>query len=787
MVEGNSRLLGTGLSTRDYPSFLFSVSGLAIAVGISFNVGLPEWKLKEFSRMIFKSHRYTTQGGIEVSHSLAAIGMDEAVDSIVRRLDTQRGGLLASSYEYPGRYKRWAVGFVNPPLELATRERSFTLRALNDRGVILLLDLAERLARHPQLEACTLDEDTLTGLVCESGAFFPEEQRSRQPSVFAIVRELLGIFASPEDDRLGLYGAFGYDLVFQFENIPMQRTRAKDQRDLVLYLPDELVVVDYYLQNAHRACYDFTTSHGSTEGLPRVGETIDPQGRRLPLERPYDCAPGEYAAGVREAIEYFRRGDLFEVVPSQNFYEPCLESPAEIFRVLQKINPSPYSFLFNLGGEYLIGASPEMFVRVEGRRVETSPISGTIARGQDAIEDAEAIRSLLNSRKDEAELTMCTDVDRNDKSRICEPGSVQVLGRRQIELYSHLIHTVDRVEGLLREEFDALDAFLTHTWAVTVTGAPKRAAMSFIEANERSPRRWYGGAIGYLTFDGNLNTGLVLRTMRLKDGIAEVRAGATLLYDSIPEAEERETLVKAAALFQTIHKIRDRAASIGATHSKTSINGNGRVASPPKGGHVVLVDYEDSFVHTLANYLRACGVTVTTLRHGFPIETLEREQPDLVVLSPGPGRPRDFGVPDMVRLCVERGFPIFGVCLGLQGIVEAFGGDLGILNYPQHGKPSRIFVTDPEALVYRSLPQSFEVGRYHSLFALGDRLPKELKVTAIAQDDTIMSIEHRTLPIAAVQYHPESILSLGGSIGMGIIRNVVQQFAVVSPQLELHS
>lgn len=114
-----------------------------------------------------------------------------------------------------------------------------------------------------------------------------------------------------------------------------------------------------------------------------------------------------------------------------------------------------------------------MFVRVEGRRVETCPISGTIARGQNAIEDADQIRQLLNSRKDEAELTMCTDVDRNDKSRLCEPGSVRVIGRRQIELYSHLIHTVDHVEGLLRPEFDALDAFLTHTWAVTVTGAPK--------------------------------------------------------------------------------------------------------------------------------------------------------------------------------------------------------------------------------------------------------------------------------------------------------------------------
>ena len=140
---------------------------------------------------------------------------------------------------------------------------------------------------------------------------------------------------------------------------------------------------------------------------------------------------------------------------------------------------------------------PEMFVRVEGKCVETCPISGTIGRGVDAIGDAAQIRLLLNSDKDTAELTMCTDVDRNDKSRICEPGSVQVIGRRQVEMYSHLIHTVDHVEGILRPEFDALDAFLSHAWAVTVTGAPKRSAMQFIEEREHSPRRWYGGAVGY--------------------------------------------------------------------------------------------------------------------------------------------------------------------------------------------------------------------------------------------------------------------------------------------------
>ncbi|KJH73349.1 anthranilate synthase [Aliterella atlantica] len=728
--------------------------------------------------MMFDSHCYVTKSGVSISRSVTEIVMETALDDILWSLNSQRGGLLNSSYEYPGRYKRWAMGFVNPPLELSTCDRSFTLKALNERGKILLPFLAERLARKSQLEQLTVNETCIAGAVVQTDELFAEEERSKQPSAFTIVRELLHTFASNEDEHLGLYGAFGYDLVYQFESIAKLRERPEDQRDVVLYLPDELVIVDYYLQSAFLLQYEFETQQGSTVGLPRIGEAIDYRGDRLVPSQKADHAPGEYASKVQTALEYFRRGDLFEVVPSQNFFTACEESPSKLFQTLQKINPSPYGFIFNLGGEYLIGASPEMFVRVEGRRIETCPISGTISRGQDAIDDAEQILQLLNSNKDEAELTMCTDVDRNDKSRICEPGSVRVIGRRQIELYSHLIHTVDHVEGLLRPEFDALDAFLTHTWAVTVTGAPKRAAMQFLEQHEHSVRRWYGGAVGCLTFNGDLNTGLILRTIRLKDSIAEVRAGATVLYDSLPEAEEKETRTKAAALFETIHNAKQVTSGVVADSEIV------KERSPINDTHnkrVLLIDYEDSFVHTLANYIRQTGATVTTLRHGFSESVFDTEDPDLVVLSPGPGRPRDFGVPDTVAACIRRQIPIFGVCLGLQGIVEAFGGELGVLNYPQHGKSSRIFVTDSNSGLFQDLPESFEVGRYHSLFAIPQKLPPELKVTAISHDDVIMGIEHQTLPIAAVQFHPESIMTLAGETGLSIISNVIFTYAKDRP------
>lgn len=720
---------------------------------------------------------YQTESCIRVSRCVVETPIDTAVEEVLERLNSQRGGLLASSYEYPGRYKRWAIGFVNPPLEVSTRGNTFKLTAHNERGMVLLPHLADRLQECSRLQQVELNGHYLTGEIKLSKEFFTEEERSKQPSVFVVIRNILNAFMSHADEHLGLYGAFGYDLVFQFEAITQHLERPQDQRDLVLYLPDELLVVDHYLQQAFWYQYEFETAYGRTNNLPRTTDSIDYRGQRLSPPQFADHAPGEYADQVRAALDYFRRGDLFEVVPGQSFFTACEAPPTQLFRTLQQINPSPYGFIFNLSGEYLIGASPEMFVRVEGRRVETCPISGTIQRGQDAIEDAEQIRQLLNSHKDEVELTMCTDVDRNDKSRICEPGSVKVIGRRQIELYSHLIHTVDHVEGTLRPEFDALDAFLTHTWAVTVTGAPKRAAMQFIEQHEHSARRWYGGAVGRLTFNGNLNTGLTLRTMRLKDSVAEVRVGATILYDSDPVAEEAETLTKAAALFETLNR-----ANLNRTNPLEAVP---RLSQTPPttttvstGKHVLLIDYEDSFVHTLANYIRQTGATVTTLRHGFPASILDTQPPDLVVLSPGPGRPADFNVSQTVIDCVNRNIPVFGVCLGLQGIVEAFGGELGVLSLPQHGKSSRVLTTDPESKLFRGLPNFFEVGRYHSLFALPNRLPKELKVTAISHDEVIMGIEHRVYPIAAVQFHPESIMTLAGDVGLTIIKNVLDTYAI---------
>lgn len=705
---------------------------------------------------------YETKGGITVTRQRRAIPYADAVSSYIDKLDERRGAVFSSNYEYPGRYTRWDTAVVDPPLGISCNGRQVWIEAYNERGEVILGFVTERLKTISDLELGASTARRLDLTVKAPERAFTEEERSKIPTVFTVLRAVTELFYSQADASLGLYGAFGYDLAFQFDAINLKLVRPADQRDMVLYLPDEILVVDNYSAKAWIDRYDFEKGGLSTEG--KAGDIpAEPFQRTDAIPPKSDHRPGEYADLVVKAKESFRKGDLFEVVPGQKFMERCDSKPSDISKRLKAINPSPYSFFINLGNqEYLVGASPEMFVRVSGRRIETCPISGTIKRGDDPIADSEQILKLLNSKKDESELTMCSDVDRNDKSRVCEPGSVKVIGRRQIEMYSRLIHTVDHIEGRLRDDMDAFDGFLSHAWAVTVTGAPKLWAMRFIESHEKSPRAWYGGAIGMVGFNGDMNTGLTLRTVRIKDGIAEVRAGATLLNDSDPHEEEAETELKASAMLSAI---RDAKAGNAGKVSRD-------VAAVGKGVKILLVDHEDSFVHTLANYFRQTGATVSTVRTPVPEEIFDRLDPDLVVLSPGPGNPKDFDCKATIKKARARNLPIFGVCLGLQALAEAYGGELRHLALPMHGKPSRIRVLEP-GIVFSGLGKEVTVGRYHSIFADPSTLPRDFIITAESEDGTIMGIEHEKEPIAAVQFHPESIMTLGGDAGMRMIENVV--------------
>ena len=712
-----------------------------------------------------------THGGVRVIRTEEPFRADD-IALVCARADERRGGVLSSGMEYPGRYSRWHLAYVNPCAELVARGRVVTARALNARGEVVLPVLGAALARAGQ-PAGTARPGEVSVAIPEPAGLVAEEDRSRRPTVFSAVREVIAAFAGDEE-HLGLYGAFGYDLAFQFEPVTPRFDRPASQRDLVLHLPDELYVVDRKRETALRYSYEFSVAGASTEGLPRdtpavggtsVGTAVVSR-QNLP-ERP---EPGTFARVVDRARDRFARGDLFEVVPSQAFRAPC-PSAAAFYERLRGRNPAPYEFFFNLGeGECLVGASPEMYVRVTGDRVETCPISGTIRRGTDPLEDAENIRSLLNSAKEESELTMCTDVDRNDKSRVCVPGSVRVIGRRQIEIYSRLMHTVDHIEGRLRPGLDALDAFLSHMWAVTVTGAPKTWAMQFIEDHEQVPRRWYGGAVGMVGFDGGMNTGLTLRTAHISGGVATVRAGATLLFDSDPAAEERETQLKARALLETL-------AEAGQDGPARSAAGGAAAGPLPGTGlRVLLVDHQDSFVHTLASYFREQGAQVLTLRAGLPVSALDEYAPGLVVLSPGPGRPADFGCAGLLSELDRRRLPAFGVCLGLQAMVEHAGGELGLLAEPAHGKPGQVIRLRPDDAggLLAGLPAEFTAARYHSIYAVPEQVKGGFEVTARTPDGVVMAIENPAAGRWAVQFHPESILTAAGGAGHQVVANVLR-------------
>ncbi|MDZ7636671.1 MAG: anthranilate synthase component I [Bryobacterales bacterium] len=705
-----------------------------------------------------RSH-FTTPGGIAVTRTFSSVPFLEGMDDLLGKLESQRGFYLSSGYEYPGRYSRWDIASVCPPLEIVGRGPNIEFRPLNQRGEMLARMLFPVLEDHPHWESIRFDEGGIRGILKPPPAIFPEEQRSKQPSVFSILRRLIDEFRVCDDPHLGLVGAFGYDLLFQFDPIELRHPRGI-HNDLHLFFCDDIVFMDRRKEVIERWQYDFDFDSISTLGLDRGGRPFESGSGFKSGEIVSDHSAEEYMANVDTVREGMRQGDYYEVVLRRTYSTPFEGSPAELFRRLQKHSPSPYEFFLQFGEEQLIGASPEMFVRADGVRIETCPISGTAVRTGDPLKDAENIRELLISRKEESELTMCTDVDRNDKSRVCVPGSVRVIGRRLIESYAGVFHTVDHVEGTLAEGFDALDAFCSHMWSVTMIGAPKRSAALAIEQLEKSPRQWYGGAIGMISLNGDLNTGITIRTVHLRDGEARYSTGATLLYDSTPSAEEKETRQKAEGFFRAIH---------GATPQPRLLREASRTGDLVR---LLLVDNNDCFIHTLSNYARQTGAEVVTYRAGFPLEMLAELQPDLILVSPGPGRPEEFGVPALVREAAARGFAVFGVCLGLQGMVEAFGGELGVLGYPQHGKPSK--VRHQGQGVFAGLPEEITVGRYHSLFAIPEKLPECLEVTAWSEDGVIMGVRHKELPLEAVQFHPESILSSESDNGMKLMENVLR-------------
>jgi anthranilate synthase component 1 len=265
-----------------------------------------------------------------------------------------------------------------------------------------------------------------------------------------------------------------------------------------------------------------------------------------------NMSPAAYEQAVEVCRSYIHAGDAFQVVPSQRWSAPCPVEPFSVYRGLRNVNPSPYMYFLEFEDFAVAGASPEPLVTVNGRRVESRPIAGTRPRATTPEQDLERARELLDDEKERAEHVMLVDLARNDVGAVSEFGSVHVEELMAVESYSHVMHIVSSVAGKLRPEVSALDALRACLPAGTLSGAPKIRAMEIIDELEPTKRGFYGGAVGYASYSGDLDTCIHIRTVVFKDGVAHVQAGAGIVADSDPSYEYRETVAKAQAVFESI-------------------------------------------------------------------------------------------------------------------------------------------------------------------------------------------------------------------------------------------
>ncbi len=365
----------------------------------------------------------------------------------------------------------------------------------------------------------------------------------------------------------GAVGFIGYEAVGDFERLPAPKTQNSCIRPVSRFLKvDQLVVFDN-LRHTIRiivcsrpsAATSLEQAYNQAMAKIRDIETVLHQPAPFqetetypPIEFQSNMTPDQYRRMVAKAKTYITAGDVIQVVLSQRFSARTSVPPLQLYRALRLLNPSPYMYCMKIGRQTLVGSSPEIMVRLTGRRIELRPIAGTRPRGATEQEDRQLADSLLSDEKEKAEHIMLVDLGRNDIGRVAETGSVQVRDTMTIERYSHVMHIVSHVEGLLRSDQDAVDVIRATFPAGTLTGAPKIRAMEIINEMEAEPRGAYGGALGYISYDGSMDFAITIRTLDIADDVVAVQAGAGIVYNSDPQKEFEETCHKARGMQQAV-------------------------------------------------------------------------------------------------------------------------------------------------------------------------------------------------------------------------------------------
>ena len=367
----------------------------------------------------------------------------------------------------------------------------------------------------------------------------------------------------------GAVGFVGYEAARHFEHLPLAPRDPHGLPDAVFGIYDTVVAFDHLrhtmLVIAHAADGDRAAADRRISEIDSLldGPLVLPAAERVERTLRSNMTPAGYESLVRRAGALIAEGDCIQIVLSQRFDIRPAPEPLALYRALRHVNPSPYMFLFEMPGATLVGASPEPFVRVEGgpagRTLVMHPIAGTRPRGTDEMSDAANEAELRASEKEQAEHVMLVDLARNDVGRVSKPGTVRVPELMRVDRFSHVMHLTSVVEGTLRDDVDALDAFRACFPAGTVSGAPKIRAMQRIAELETDRRGTYAGAVGYLGFDGSLDTCIAIRTALVADGVCRVQAGAGIVADSDPAAEEAETRAKAGALLRAIELVDGKA------------------------------------------------------------------------------------------------------------------------------------------------------------------------------------------------------------------------------------
>jgi len=418
------------------------------------------------------------------------------------------------------------------------------------------------------LPARTVLRVTGNEAVVEYDGEVAERETVTDPLAFvAKFKERYSVPPTPSLPRFtgGLVGYFGYETIRTIEPRlgEMKKPDAVGAPDILLMVSDEVVVFDNLAGKLFVIVHVDPASENAFEaGERRLDELIAGLGDMPPRRHARSgrqvkesdfvstFAQGAFEQAVETAREYIRAGDIMQVVLSQRLSIPFTAPPLDLYRALRTLNPSPYMYFIDLGDFHIVGSSPEILVRLEDGAVTVRPIAGTRRRGKDPAEDQALERELLADPKELAEHIMLVDLGRNDVGRVAKVGSVRVTDRMVIERYSHVMHIVSNVVGELRDGLDALDVLRATFPAGTVSGAPKVRAMEIIDELEPTRRGVYAGAVGYLSWSGNMDTAIAIRTAVIKDGTLYIQAGGGIVADSVPRLEWEESMNKARAIFR---------------------------------------------------------------------------------------------------------------------------------------------------------------------------------------------------------------------------------------------